>query len=202
MKLYYAPGSCSLSPHIVLREVGAAFELEQVDLATKTTQSGKDYLQICSKGYVPALELDTGDVITEGVAIIQYIADQFPDAQLAPPNGGVARAKLQGVLNFISAELHNAFSPLFTPSASEEQKSQARAKIAKCFEYIEARLKDGRPFLMGEDYTIADAYLFIVTGWAHAKNVDLTPWPNLIDFAARVGARPAVKEAIDAEQAA
>ncbi|MAW81434.1 MAG: glutathione transferase GstA [Parvularcula sp.] len=196
MKLYYSPGACSLSPHIVLREAGADFELDRVDLKNKTTQSGADYLKICLKGYVPALELETGDVITEGVAITQFIADRFPDAGLAPPFGSVERAKLQGVLNFISSELHKSFSPLFSATATEEQIREAPAKIAKCLDYIEARFCDGRPYVMGDNYSIADAYLFVVASWSNVKGISLEAWPKLQAFLARVEKRPAVREAL------
>jgi|TARA_R110000772_G_scaffold134490_7_gene243042 glutathione S-transferase len=199
MKLYYSPGACSLSPHIILREVGAEFELDLVDLQTKKTQSGDDYLGICLKGYVPALALDTGDVITEGVAIIQYIADGVPEADLIPPSGSIERAKLQGVLNFISAELHKSFSPLFSATASEEQIQAAPDKVGKCFDYIEARFSDGRTHIMGDTYTIADAYLFVVARWAGFKDISLDAWPKLQAYLQRIGDRPAVKAAIEAE---
>lgn len=199
MQLYFSPGSCSLSPHILLHEIKAQFDLDQVDLANKTTQDGADYRTICRKGYVPALKLDNGEILTEGVAILQYLADTHPEAGLAPANGTVERAKLQGMLNFISSELHKSFAPLFSETASADMQSLAKEKIAKCFDYIEARFSDGRHYIMGNEFSIADIYLFVVTNWSNFKAIDLTPWPKLKAFMAQMVARKSVKDALHAE---
>lgn len=197
MKLYYIPGACSLSPHISLREAGVPFELDRVDAGK--TASGKDYKTINAKGYVPALQLDSGEVLTEGAAVVQFIADQHPDAKLAPPGGTVARARLQEHLNFIASELHKAFSPLFNPAASEESKAAAPDQVAKRLDHIETVLSDGRPYLLGETFSVADAYLFAVASWTGPTKIGLERWPRLQAFVARVAERPAVQAAMKAE---
>jgi glutathione S-transferase len=199
MKLYYAPGACSLSPHISLREAGAAFDLERVDTKTRTTQSGADYLAINPKGYVPALQLDGGEVLTEGAAVVQFIADRHPAAGLAPANGSLERARLQEHLNFIASELHKAFTPLFDPSAPEAAKQAAPAAVARRLDHIERLLADGRAYLMGERFSVADAYLFTVASWTGPTGIGLDRWPRLAAFVARVAARPAVQAAMRAE---
>ncbi len=198
MKLYYKAGACSLSPHIVLREAGLAFELERVDLASKKTGSGGDYFGVNPKGYVPALALDDGQLLTEGPAIVQYLADLVPEKRLAPPAGTMARTRLQEWLNFIATELHKGFSPLYNPRAPEEWKAVARELLAKRIALVAERLAD-RDYLMGEDFTVADAYLFTVLNWAGFAKVDLSPWPVLGAYQARVAARPAVRAALLAE---
>jgi glutathione S-transferase len=198
MKLYFSPGACSMSPHIVLRESGLPFTTEAVDLRKKVTASGADYLAINPKGYVPALELDDGTVLTEGPAIVQYLADQVPGKQLAPAPGSVARYQLMGVLNFIATEVHKAFSPLFNPAASEDTKAAALAALARRFAYLDTELA-ARPYLMGEQFGVADAYLFTILNWSHFVALDLAPWPALQAFLARVGAREAVQGAMRAE---
>lgn len=198
MKLYHKPGACSLSPHIVLREAGLAFELERVDLASKKTGSGGDYLGVNPKGYVPALALDDGQLLTEGPAIVQYLADLAPEKHLAPPAGTMARVRLQEWLNFIATELHKGFSPLYNPQAPEEWKAVARKLLAKRIALVAERLT-GRDYLMGDDFTVADAYLFTVLNWAGFAQVDLSPWPVLGAYQARVAARPAVRAALQAE---
>jgi glutathione S-transferase len=199
MKLYYAPGACSLSPHISLREAGAAFDLERVDTKTRTTQSGADYLAINPKGYVPALQLDGGEVLTEGAAVVQFIADRHPAAGLAPANGSLERARLQEHLNFIASELHKAFTPLFDPSAPEAAKQAAPAAVARRLDHIERLLADGRAYLMGERFSVADAYLFTVASWTGPTGIGLDRWPRLAAFVARVAVRPAVQAAMRAE---
>lgn len=199
MKLYYSPGACSLSPHIVLREVGIPLELERVDTATKVTETGADFLGTNPKGYVPALRLDDGEVLTEGVAIVQYLADMHPDAKLAPRAGTIERARLQEHLNFISSELHKAFAPLFSPASTADVRAAASVSVGKKFDLVERHLADGRPYLLGENFSVADAYLFAVSGWAKPTGIDLGRWPNLAAFAARVAARPKVREAMQAE---
>lgn len=195
MKLYFSPGACSLSPHIVLLEAGLPFETEQVNLRDKRTASGADFNAINPKGYVPALQLDDGVVLTEGPAIVQYLADQAPDKQLAPPAGSVARYQLAGWLNFISTELHKNFSPLFNPAAGADAKDSARAALAKRCAYV-AGVLDQQDYLMGAQWSVADAYLFTVLSWCAPLHVDLSPWPRLGAFQARVAARPAVRQAM------
>ncbi len=200
MKLYYAPGVCSLASHIALTEADANFSLEKVDYKAKRTETGQDYLEINANGYVPALGLDSGDILTEGPAILQFIADTHRDAGLAPVNGTVERARVNGVLNFVGSELHKAFSPLFAATPPEgEAREAALANIAKRFDYVENLLADGRKFITGDDFTIADAYLFVVSNWSNFVNVDLTPWPNVVRFVERVAARPSVQKAMRAE---
>ena len=198
MKLYLTPGVCSLSPHIVLEELGVAHETEVVNLRTKVTASGANFLTINPKGYVPALALPGGDVLTEGPAIVQYLADLKPELKLAPPNGSLARYQLQAWLTFIGTELHKNFSPFFNPAATDEMKAMARANIERRLGYVNEQL-EGRQHLMGEGFTVADAYLFTVLGWSRIIQLDLAPWPNVVAYQARVGARPAVQRALKAE---
>lgn len=199
MKLYYAPGACSLSPHIVLREAGLNFELERVDLATHKTESGADFRAVNPKGYVPALRLQDGEVLTEGAAIVQYLADIAPQSSLAPKPGTLARARMQEHLNFVASELHKAFGPLFTPGTSEEGKKAAVVQVGRRFDLIEKVLADGRPYLLGQQFSPADAYLFVVSGWAAPTGIGLAKWPKLAAFVERVAARPKVREAMKAE---
>jgi glutathione S-transferase len=199
MKLFYAPGACSLSPHIVLRELGLPFALEAVDLKSRTTASGADFTAINPKGYVPALQLEDGEVLTEGAAIVQYLADRHAPGTLAPVAGTVERARLNGHLNFISAELHKAFGPLFNPALAPEAREAAVANLHRKLAIVEAALADGRSFLTGSDFTVADAYLFVVLSWAPHLGIDLTPWPRLGAFSRRVSTRAAVQAAMAAE---
>jgi glutathione S-transferase len=199
MKLYYTPRACSLSPHIVLRELGLQFDLECVDLATKKTASGRDYLAINPNGYVPALELDNGEVITEGAAIVQYLADQKPEAGLAPPPGTLQRTRLQERINFIASELHKSFTPFFQKDTSEHTKAAATAHIASRFDYLESILADGRPYLMGDAYTVVDPYLFIVSSWAKPSGIELGKWPKLAAYIGRIAQRETVNAAMRAE---
>ena len=199
MKLYYSPGACSLSPHIALYEAGLPFEAVPVNLRKHTLSDGTDYRTISPNGYVPLLQLDNGQSLTEGPAIVQYIADQAPDKHLAPPNGTWERYKLQERLNFISTELHKGFAPLFNPGASEDTKAQARTKLIDRFAWVNEQLAS-QPYLMGPTFTVADAYLFTVYGWGRLVGVDLSSFPHLLDFATRVGNRAAVKEALGAER--
>ncbi|ATE59612.1 glutathione transferase GstA [Thauera sinica] len=197
MKLYYSPGACSLSPHIVLREAGADFALVRVDLKAKKTEDGSDYLAINPKGYVPALELDNGELLTEGPAIIQYLADLHPAAGLAPTPGTLERARLQEWLNMISTELHKSFTPLFR-GAGEEWRNAALENINRRFDFV-ARHLATRPFLMGDAFSVADAYLFTVLSWTAFVKFDLSPWPELQAYSQRIGARPTVQAALRAE---
>ena len=195
MKLYFSPGACSLSPHIVARELGIPLQLEKVDLKARKTASGRDFLQINPKGYVPALELDSGDVLTEGPAIVQYLADQKPEAGLAPANGTLARAHLQEMLNFISTELHKTYSPLFNPATPAETREERKEYLRKRFAYVDTVLAKRR-FLLGDQFSVADAYLFTVTSWARHVDLDLSGYKALTDFQQRVAARPAVQAAM------
>jgi glutathione S-transferase len=199
MKLYYAPGACSLSPHISLREAGVSFDLERVDLASRKTASGEDFSKINPKGYVPALRLDDGELLTEGVAMVQFIADRYPVAGLAPANGTLERVRLQEHSNFISSELHKAFSPLFGPATSAEAKQAAVAAIGRRLDYFERILGDGRPYLLGEHFSVADAYLFTVAIWTEPTGIGLDRSPKLAAFVARVAARPSVQAAMRVE---
>ncbi|RZK77433.1 MAG: glutathione transferase GstA [Methylobacterium sp.] len=199
MKLFYAAGACSLSPHIVLRELDLPFEIEAVDLRTRTTASGADFTGINPKGYVPALQLDDGEVLTEGAAIVQYLADRHAPGTLAPAAGTVERARLNGHLNFISAELHKAFAPLFNPALTPEAREAALAHLGRKLDVVDRALDDGRPYLMGPDFSVADAYLFVVLNWTSMFGVDLTRWPHLDAFTRRVVARKAVQAAMAAE---
>lgn len=198
MKLYYKPGACSMASHIVLNEIGDAFTIEAVDTVTKRTASGADYLRINAKGKVPALETE-GEVLTEGPAILQYIADRKDRRDLAPQTGTIARARLAEALNFTGAELHVAFSPLFNPATDENGKAAARTAVSAKFDWLEQRLSDGRQFLIGNGFTIADAYAFVVTNWANFAGIDLAGWPHLSAFMQRVAARPAVQKTLRAE---
>ena len=198
MKLYFSPGACSLSPHIVAREAGLPITLVRVDTKGKKTITGDDYLSINGKGYVPLLELDDGTRLTEGPAIVQYLADRAPQKKLAPANGTIERYKLQEWLNFITSELHKQFSPLFDPSMPEDAKAKFRDKIAARFDWVVAQLGD-KPYLTGEDFTVADAYLFTVANWTKYTGIDLAHWPLLQAYMARVAARHAVQAALKEE---
>ena len=198
MKLYYAPGACSLSPHIVSRELGIPLELKKVNTKDKTVEGGGDYWQVNPRGYVPALVLDNGETLTEGPAIVQYLADQKPEAGLAPKNGSIERYRLQEWLNFITSEIHKSFSPLFKPNTPEDYKPIAKENIAKRFDLIDKQLA-GKDYLTGKQFTVADAYLFVLSNWTKPTQIDLAKWPNLQAFNKRVAARPKVKEALQAE---
>jgi glutathione S-transferase len=198
MKLYYSPGACSLSPHIVLREAGLAFEPVKAPTKTHQLDDGTDYYSINPLGYVPLLELDDGTRLTEGSAIVQYIADQVPTKNLAPANGTLARYRLQSLLNFVGTELHKGFSPLFNPATPDAYKTIAREKLISRYQWVDEQLA-GKEFFAGEHFSVVDAYLFTVTGWAKHVGVDLSAYANVAAFMARVGARPAVQEALKAE---
>ena len=198
MKLYFSPGACSLSPHIVAREAGIDIQLEKVDGKAKKTASGRDFWEINPKGYVPTLELDNGDILTEGPAIVQYLADQKPDSKLVPAAGTFERYRVQEMLGYINSELHKTFSPLFTPSTTPEVRAEREAYLRKRFKLLDTRLA-GKSYLFGEHFTAADAYLFTVTNWSNFVKLDLSELPNLMAFQARVAARPAVQAAMQAE---
>jgi glutathione S-transferase len=198
MKLYFSPGACSLSPHIVLTEAGLPFEKVRVDNKTKTMEGGGDYRTVNPLGYVPALQLDDGTILTEGPAIVQYIADRVPDKNLAPPNGTMERTRLQMWLNFITSELHKSFSPLFNAAMPDEAKKIFRERLAARFAYLDKHLA-GNEYLMGKAFSVADAYLFVVSNWASRVDVDLSPYANVLAYRKRVGARPAAQAAMKAE---
>lgn len=198
MKLYFTPGACSLAPHIVLREMNAAFELEKVDLDKKRTAGGEDFNRINPKGYVPALRLDDGETLTEVAVILQYLADRKPESGLAPPPGTMERYRLMEWLNFIATEIHKQFAPLFNPRIPAEWKANQFNLLARRFNYLSERL-DGRPYLMGETFRVADAYLFTVLNWSNLLHVDMAKWPLLQAYQARVAERPAVRAALRAE---
>ena len=197
MKLYYKAGACSLSPHIALCEAGLPHDLESVDLKTKVMGGGGDYLAVNPKGYVPALQLDSGEVLTEGPAIVQYLADQVPQKNLAPANGTLARYHLQSWLTFIGTEIHKNYSPFFNPAAPAEMKDIARANLQRRLGYVNEQLA-GKDYLLGQ-FSVADAYLFVVVNWSGFVQLDLSGWPNLTAFMARMAARPAVQAALKAE---
>ncbi|HXC54940.1 MAG TPA: glutathione transferase GstA [Rhizomicrobium sp.] len=198
MKLYYAPGACSLSPHIVAAEAGIALELEKVDLKTHKTERGEDYYAVNPKGYVPALRLDDGNVLTEGPAIVQYLADLRPQAGLAPPNGTLERYRLQEWLHFIGTELHKQFAPIIGGKGSDAAQAEARAKIAKRLEYIDGQLA-GRDYLLGATFSAADAYLFVMLTWARLFKIDFASYANVRGFFERVAKRPKVQAALKSE---
>jgi glutathione S-transferase len=198
MKLYYSPGACSLSPHIVARELGLDIALDRIDLKNRQTAGGDDYMQINPKGYVPALHLEDGTVLTEGTAIVQYLADHHGGGALAPANGTLARARLQEMLGYISTELHKTYSPLFAPTTPDAVREERKAYLRKRYGLIEKTLA-AQPFLLGNEFSVADAYLFTVTNWAAPVDLDLSTFPNLQAFQQRVAQRPAVQAALVAE---
>jgi glutathione S-transferase len=198
MKLYYSPGACSLSPHIVLLEAGLPYTLEKTDLATKKTATGVDYLTINGKGSVPALQLEDGRVLTEGPAVVQYLADLKPESQLAPRAGTFERYQLMELLNFITSELHKNFGALFNPKASADWKASAIANLDKRFTWI-AGFLGGKTYLTGDRFSVADAYLFTVLRWTKRLQIDLGKWPVLVAYVARVAQRPKVRQALEEE---
>ncbi|CNH56710.1 glutathione transferase GstA [Yersinia pekkanenii] len=200
MKLFYKPGACSLSPHIVLRETGLDFSIESVDLVTKITETGEDYLSINPKGQVPALLLDDGSLLTEGVAIVQYLADKAPDSNLITPFGTLSRYHAIEWLNFIATELHKGFSPLFNPKTPDEYKVIARERLIKQFNYVDSVLAQ-HDYLLGKKFSVADAYLFTITRWANALKLEINQRSYLDNYMARISERPAVKAALAAEEA-
>lgn len=198
MKLHYSPGACSLSPHIVAREAGIPITLERVDTKAGRTQHGDDFLRINPKGYVPVLELDNGEVLTEGPAIVQYLGDLKPESGLVPASGTFARYRLQEMLGYINSEIHKTYSPLFKADTPDATRAEREAYLRKRYTLIEAIL--GRqPWLLGDHFTAADVYLFVVTNWAKAVKLDLSAFPSLLAFQKRVAARPAVQAALQDE---
>ena len=198
MKLYYAPGACSLAPHIVAREAGLSPDLEKVDLANRTTASGRSFLEVNPKGYVPALQVQDGTVMTEVSALIQYLADQAPQAGLIPAVGTPERYKVLEWIGFISTEIHKGFGPLWNATTPDAVKQATKEKLFQRFAYLDQQL-DGRSYLTGERFTVADAYLFVVVNWTNFHGLSLGDYPNLAAFMERVAARPKVQEALQAE---
>ncbi len=200
MKLYYAPGACSLASHLALIEAGLSFSIDKTDVRNKKTSTGEDFFALTGgKGYVPALQLDDGTVLCEGVAILQYIADQAPAAGLAPANGTLSRYQLQEWLNYVATEVHKNYGPLFNPAASAEMKDAAKANLAKRFDWLSEKLT-GRDFLMGTQFSVADAYLAVVLGWTRVVGIDLAgTHAVLAAYQARVMSRPAAQAAMKAE---
>lgn len=198
MKLFYSPGACSLSPHIVLNELDLPYTVEKVDLKNHTTASGADFYTINAKGYVPALQLDNGEVLTEGPAIIQYLADQKPQVNLLPNAGSLERARVQEWLNFIGTELHKTLAALFNPSISPEAKTKTIDTFGKRLGFVEKALQ-GKDFLTGKNFSVADAYLFTIVNWAPMLSIDISPWPTVAEFQKRVASRPAVQKTLKDE---
>lgn len=197
MKLFISPGACSLSPHIVLQESGLSFEVEKVDLKTKLTETGASFIDINPKAYVPALLLDSGELLTEGPAIVQYLADLVPEQHLAPAPGTLARYQLQAWLNYIGTELHKSFVPFFH-HGSDDWKAEGKANLETRYAYVNQHLAQ-QPYLMGENFSVADAYLFTITRWLRVSKLDLATWPHLAAFQTRMAERPAVQAALKAE---
>ena len=198
MKLFYTPGACSMAVHIALNEAGATYDLEKVDLEAKTLESGGNYLDINPKGYVPCMELDNGEHLTEVAALLQYVADNNPGANLLPPVGDDARYRVLETMNYISTELHKNFSPLFNPASSDEQRQAAQDLINLRLGLINEQLASGAN-ITGEQFTIADAYLTTVLGWTQFINMDLSPWPNIGAYVGRSMGRPAVQATLKEE---
>lgn len=198
MKLYYSPGACSLASHIALYETGLPFEIDRLIKTTKMTVGGEDFMKINPKGYVPTIKLDDGSILTEGAAVLQYIADQKPDSGLAPKAGTMERYRLQEWLTFIGTEIHKSFSPMFNKDTTEEVKNNARNNLTKRLAHVETQLAN-KPYLMGDHFTVADAYLFVVVNWSNHVGFDLGPFPKLKEYLARIAARPAVQAAMKAE---
>jgi glutathione S-transferase len=198
MKLYYSPGACSQAPHIVAREAGLPIEIEKVDLRNRTTASGRPYLEVNPKGYVPALEVEDGTVMTEVSALIQYLADQVPNSDLLPSAGTAERYKVLEWIGFIATEIHKGFGPLWNPTTPDAVKQATKEKLHQRFAHLDEEL-EGQSYLTGERFTVADAYLFVVTNWSNHHGVSLADYPNLTAFMKRVAARPKVQEALRAE---
>ena len=197
MKLYYSPGACSQAPHILLHEIGLSHDAERVDLKNKVTESGRNYLEINPKGSVPALELDNGEVLTENAVVLQYLGDRAGSSDMLPAVGNFRRYRVLELVKLITTELHKSFAPLFSPEAGEETKQFMTANLGKKLDYLEKQLGDG-PFMMGEELTLPDPYLFVITGWAE-KMLGLDRWPNLRAFRERMMQRPSVRHVLQFE---
>ena len=198
MKLYFTPGACSLAPHIALRESGVPFDLVKVDLGAKKLEDGSSYEAVNPKGYVPALRLDNGEVLTENVALLQYIGDLNPAAKLIPAAGTIERYRVVEWLSFITSEVHKSFTPIFVPTATDEVKQYARGNVAKRLNWLNGAL-GSRKFLTGDNFTVADVYLLVMLSWADHVKIDVAQWPNLKRFQQAAGSRPKVYDALKAE---
>lgn len=198
MKLYYAPGACSMASHIALHETGLPFEIDKLDAATKMTASGENFMLVNPKGYVPTIRLDDGSIMTEGAAVLQYIADQNPASGLAPKAGTMERYRLQEWLTFIGTELHKTYGPLFNKAVSPDVKTRGFDLLTRRLGYVETQLAD-KPYLMGDSFSVADAYMFVVVRWSDRIGFDLGPFPKLKEYLARIAARPTVQAAMKAE---
>ncbi len=193
MKLHYKPGACSMAAHITLNEIGAPFDLDKTDTETGKTESGGEFRAISPNGYVPALVTAGGDIITENPAVLQFLADQAPDTGLAPMNGTLERTRLQEVLNFVSSELNKAFAPFFSGVDIDlDTRAICEANVGRRIDHIESSLSDDHPYLLGETFSVADAYAFVVLNWTNFVGIDLAPWPKTQAYVARVAARPTV----------
>ncbi|MEM7749699.1 MAG: glutathione binding-like protein [Pseudomonadota bacterium] len=200
MRLYYKPGACSLASHIVLEEIGLPFDLVKANTETGTTESGEDFSRVSPNGYVPALKIQSGEIITENPAVLQYLADQSSVTGLAPANGTLQRIRLQELLNFLSSELHKAFGPFFSGrDLSADARLEAERNVGRRVRYIEQRLSNDNSFLLGEDFTVADAYAFVVLNWANVVGIDLSSWPRTQAYMERIRIRPAVVRAMTTE---
>lgn len=199
MKLYYKPGACSLASHIILDEIGRPYELERVDTVAGRTESGADFNRINPNGYVPALKLDNGEIVTENPAILQYLGDQAGAGKLLPDAGSLARTRLQEMLNFLSSELHKAFGPFFSGKAlTEDERIAAEAGVNRRAKFIDTQLAD-KPYLLGNAFSVADAYAFVVLNWSNFVGIDTAQWPHIHDYLGRIQSRPAVQEAMKSE---
>ncbi len=198
MKLYYAPGACSMAPHIVLREANVAFDLVKTDIRAKKLEDGSSYLAINPKGAVPALQLEDGTVLTENAAILQFIGDYAPESGLFPRLGDFTRYRVLEWLNYIATELHKGFGPLWNPSSSDEVKEATRGLLGKKFDFVQEQLGDG-PYLLGDAFTLPDTYLFVILNWTRMHGIDLARWPGLTAYQQRVAQRPRVAETLGAE---
>lgn len=198
MKLYYSPGACSLAPHIVLNELGTSYELEKVDLAAKKTETGADFTAVNDKGYVPTLDIGKGEILTEVSTILQYLADKAGNSGLLPSFGSMDRYRAMETLNFVASELHKGIGGLFNPSMPEEGKKAIIERLKRHLGWLDAQLAK-KPYLLGENYSVADAYAFTVLGWSKWVNVDLSPYAHIVAYLDRVGARPAVQAALKKE---
>ena len=198
MKLYYAPGACSLAPHIVLNELGSSYELEKVDLAAKKTETGADFAEVNGKGYVPTLDLGKGEILTEVSIILQYLADKAQNSGLLPAFGSMERYRAMETLNFIASELHKGIGGLFNPAMPEDGKKAIIDRVKRRLSWLDAQLAK-KPYLLGENYSVADAYAFTVLGWSKWVNLDLSAYAHVVAYLDRVGARPAVQAALKKE---
>jgi glutathione S-transferase len=198
MKLYYSPGACSLAPHIILNELGQSYDLEKVDLGAKKTETGADFMDVNGKGYVPTLDLGSGEVLTEVSTILQYLADKAKNTSLLPAFGSMERYRAMESLNFVASELHKGIGGLFNPAMPEDGKTAMKDRLTRRFAWLDAQLAK-KPYLLGDSYSVADAYAFVVLGWTKHVSIDLSPYAHIVAYMDRVGQRPAVQAALKTE---